>query len=198
MCTSYVPLPFSWCSECHAHTYFAACALDARPTHFICSCVFIADLSTISHLNAELIISTLKAKQRAFHKPQFAYNSVTFLFTSNTHFYFYFYIFILFICICIYICIYVLYIYYGAFAFCDVLTNQAQRLILLPKFEVFRWLIRFFVRKYLIFLTVVSLEFLYDRCLFQMVCPTSPLHYLHVRLVSVDLAICLTLSIPSS
>ena len=48
--------------------------------------VFIADLSTISNLNAKLISSTLEREQRTFREPQFAYVSVTFLFTSNTHF----------------------------------------------------------------------------------------------------------------
>ena len=48
--------------------------------------VFKADLSTISNLNAKLIITTLSTDQRAFRDPQFAYISVTFLFTSNTHF----------------------------------------------------------------------------------------------------------------
>ena len=69
------------------------------------------DLSTISHLNAKLIISTLETEQRAFRERQSSYISVTFLFTSNvpfqdrhTHF-------------------------YGTFAFCDVfLTNRARRL----------------------------------------------------------------------
>ena len=48
--------------------------------------VFIADLSTISHLNARLIISTFEMEQPAFREPQFADIPVTFLFTSNTHF----------------------------------------------------------------------------------------------------------------
>ena len=48
--------------------------------------VFIADLSTISNLNAKLIISTLEMEQHTFREPHFAYISVSFLFTSNTHF----------------------------------------------------------------------------------------------------------------
>ena len=39
-------------------------------TLYIWSHVFIADLSTISHLNAKLIISTLETKQHVFHEPQ--------------------------------------------------------------------------------------------------------------------------------
>ena len=77
------------------HLFCSLCARRAANS-FHLFMRFIADMSTISHLNAELIISTLKVKQRAFHKPQFAYNSVTFLFTSNTHFYFYFYILFLY------------------------------------------------------------------------------------------------------
>ena len=70
-----------------------------------------ADLSTISHLNVKLAISTLETEQPAFRDPKFAYISVTFLFTSNTHFqdrHTHF---------------------YGTFGFSDVcLTNQARRL----------------------------------------------------------------------
>ena len=65
----------------------------------------------ISHLNAKLTISTLETEQCAFREPQFTNISVTFLFTSNTHFqdrqtHF-----------------------YGTFAFSNVfLTNQVRRL----------------------------------------------------------------------
>ena len=70
------------------------CVLDASlnaanaflRTRCVWSRVFLADLSTISHLNDKLIILTLKMEQRAFCNPQFTYISVTFLFTSNTHF----------------------------------------------------------------------------------------------------------------
>ena len=59
----------------------------------------------ISHLNAKLILSTLEKEKYTFCKPQiFAQISVTFLFTSNTHF-------------------------YSTFAFSDIfLSNQAWRL----------------------------------------------------------------------
>ena len=40
----------------------------------------------MGHLNAKLIISALESKQRAFREPQLVYISVTFLFTSITHF----------------------------------------------------------------------------------------------------------------
>ena len=59
-----------------------------------------------------LIISTLETEQRAFHNPQFAYISVTFLFTSDTHFqdrHTHF---------------------YGTFAFSDVFLTKARRLLL--------------------------------------------------------------------
>ena len=44
--------------------------------------VFRADLSTINHLNAKLITSTLETEQRAFRDPQFAYISVIRIFKS--------------------------------------------------------------------------------------------------------------------
>ena len=47
---------------------------------------FSVRLTARVHLNAKLIISTLETEQRAFRDPQSAYISVTFLFTSNTHF----------------------------------------------------------------------------------------------------------------
>ena len=52
-------------------------------TRCVWSRVLIADLSTISHLNAKLIISTLSTEQRAFRDPQFACILVTFMFTSK-------------------------------------------------------------------------------------------------------------------
>ena len=48
--------------------------------------VSIADLSTMNHLNAKLSLLTLETEKRAFRGPQFAYISVTFLFTSDSIF----------------------------------------------------------------------------------------------------------------
>ena len=42
----------------------------------------IADLSTISYLNAKLIIPTLETEQLTFHKPQFTNILGTFMSTS--------------------------------------------------------------------------------------------------------------------